>query len=145
MVWRGKTYKPFLMAQLLTCSNLRINQNPSDTSSSSHWPPATVGLSAADTASFYPTWWLQQGVRPMLKEIFSIKNLKSNFKVKAKGKNLLHKQKPKGPQVRKNKNPSGQTRKEMLGTGGSRADKDCGFKKNRSCERSRVESAEAIK
>lgn len=47
--------------------------------------------------------------------------------------------------MKKNENPSGQTRKEMLGTEESRADKDGGFKKNQSCERSKVKSEKSNK
>lgn len=47
--------------------------------------------------------------------------------------------------MKKTENPSGQTRKEMLGTEELRADKDGRFKKNQSCERSKVKSEKSNK
>lgn len=47
--------------------------------------------------------------------------------------------------MKKNENPSGQTRKEMLGTEELTADKDGGFKKNQSSKRSKVKSGKSNK
>lgn len=80
----------------------------------------------------------------MPKEALVIKNVKSHFKSQSTGQILIQ-TKAKGPQMKKNGNPSGQTRKGTSGTEEPRADKDGRLKKNQSCERRKVESEKSNK